>query len=198
MLYAIGLGIAIGLALGGRLAALGTLQIRWARLAVAGLLVQFVLFAPAVTERVGDSGVLPYVGSSLVVLVVVLRNIALPGLPVVALGAAANLAAIIANGGWMPASPSALASLGTTIGEGYSNSRVVPFAALQPLTDTFSMPTWLPLANVFSVGDVLIAAGVVIAIVATLRQEHGAPPQLRRPVTAPGTDGSWSGDRFGP
>src|SRR6185436_18027116 len=81
MLYAIGLGIAIGLALGGRLAALGTLQIRWARLAVAGLVLQLVLFAPAVTERVGDSGAIAYVGSSLVVLVVVLRNIALQGLP---------------------------------------------------------------------------------------------------------------------
>ena len=32
--------------------------------------------------------------------------------------------------------------------------------ALQPLTDIFAVPAWVPLANVFSVGDVLIAVGV--------------------------------------
>ena len=41
---------------------------------------------------------------------------------------------------------------------------------VQPLTDIFALPTWVPFANVFSVGDVLIAAGVVVVIVAAMRR----------------------------
>ena len=47
------------------------------------------------------------------------------------------------------------------------------------------MPTWLPLANVFSVGDVLIAGGVVIAIVATpCDRHHVCAPAIRRRAAA--------------
>ena len=40
------------------------------------------------------------------------------------------------------------------------------------------MPTWIPVANVFSVGDVLIGVGAAIAIVAAM---HGRGPLERRP-----------------
>jgi len=171
MLYAIALGFLCGFALRGRPDGLGTLHFRWAGAAFAGLAAQVVLFAPPVTAAIGDVGALVYVASSAVVLAVVVRNIALPGLPIVAVGAAANLAAIVANGGWMPASASALASLGETLGDGYSNSRVLASPALAPLTDVFALPRWLPFANVFSVGDVLIGLGVAVAIVAAMRAE---------------------------
>jgi Family of unknown function (DUF5317) len=41
---------------------------------------------------------------------------------------------------------------------------------LRPLTDVFAIPAWLPMANVFSVGDVLIAIGIAWTIVATMRR----------------------------
>ena len=50
----------------------------------------------------------------------------MPGMPLVALGAACNLAAILANGGYMPASPGALAALGKAAPTIYSNSAVLP------------------------------------------------------------------------
>jgi hypothetical protein len=44
------------------------------------------------------------------------------------------------------------------------------------------MPTWLPIANVFSAGDVLIGIGVAIAIVAGM---HGRGPRLDVVPTTP-------------
>ncbi len=170
MLYAIALGVVCGFALRGGADGLVTLRFRWAGLAFAGLATQAALFSPPVTAAIGDAGAPVYVVSSAVVLAVVVRNMAIPGLPIVAAGAAANLAAIVANGGWMPASASALASLGETLGEGYSNSRVLASPALGPLTDVFALPRWLPFANVFSVGDVLIGLGVAVAIVVAMRR----------------------------
>jgi len=168
ILWAIPAGLAIGLALGGRLARLATLHFRWPWLALGGLLVQVALFTEPGFAASGSLAPWIYVASTAAVLVAVLRNLALPGLALVALGAACNLAAIVANGGWMPADPGALATAGLNAG-GHTNSIVVPDPALRPLTDVFAVPAWVPLANVFSIGDVLIAVGLAAAIAVTLR-----------------------------
>ncbi len=110
-----------------------------------------------------------YVASTAVVLVALLRNVAQPGLPIVALGAVSNFLAIVANGGYMPASAGALAALGKVHGNEFSNSAVVADPALAPLTDVFAMPAGLPFANVFSIGDVLIAIGIGVAIAVAMR-----------------------------
>jgi hypothetical protein len=99
----------------------------------------------------------------------VLRNLAIPGVAVIAVGAGCNLLAIVANGGWMPADPNALASVGG-LPAGPSNSIVITNPALQPLTDLFALPAWLPFANVFSVGDVVIGIGVAVTIAAAMRR----------------------------
>jgi len=109
----------------------------------------------------------------------VLRNVAVPGVAVIAIGAGCNLAAIVANGGWMPADPAALESIGG-LGPGYTNSIVVAEPALQPLTDLFALPAWLPFANVFSVGDVLIGIGIAVTIALAMRVQPGeAGPSVR-------------------
>ncbi len=169
VLYAVAAGLLVGRLLGGRLKNLGSLRVRWAPAAIVGLVVQLVLFSEPGAALAGAAAPAVYVASSALVFVVVLRNLALPGLPLVALGAASNLAAIVANGGSMPADPGAVASLGRSDGGGYSNSVVLPDPVLQPLTDIFALPAWLPLANVFSIGDVAIAVGVAAAIVVGMR-----------------------------
>ena len=169
-LYAVPLGLLIGWLSGGHLEGLGTVRFRWAGLALAGLVVQLLLFLGPVTERIGDLGVPVYVGSSALVLVAVLANLRLPGLPVVAAGAASNLLAIVANGGYMPASPAALAAIGKTVSTDYTNSVLATHPALAALTDVFALPAGLPFSNVFSVGDVLIALGVCWALVALMRR----------------------------
>jgi hypothetical protein len=171
----------VGAAFGGRWLSIGSIPFRWAPLIFAGFLVQLVLFSDVVAERIGPAGPPLYVISTLAVGIAVVRNVGLPGMPLIILGAASNMAAILANGGFMPAAPGALASLGKTAPVVYSNSTVVARPALELLTDRYALPRGLPFANVFSVGDVLLGAGVLILIAVTMRRgrqialEHVAP-----------------------
>src|SRR5262249_43278354 len=141
LLYAIAAGLILGRLRGGRVSALADLRIRWVWLAVGGLAFQMLLFSPVAHERVGSAGPPLYVLSRVVVLVALLRNLELPGLPLVAVGAFLNLAAILANGGYMPSDPAAWlaltgqASLPT---DAYSNSALIgPGTALAHLGDLF-------------------------------------------------------------
>ncbi|MEA2548852.1 MAG: hypothetical protein QOE42_1450 [Chloroflexota bacterium] len=168
ILYAIPIGLAIGRLAGGHLDGLANVRFRLAPLAALALAVQLVLFSPVAEGLAPELGRWIYVASTALVVVVVLANIRLTGVPLVVAGAALNLAAIVTNGGAMPASPSALAALGAGI-RAHTNSILVEHPALEPLTDVFATPTWLPFANVFSVGDVLIGLGVVVAIAAAMR-----------------------------
>jgi len=175
ILYAVVAGLLGGLLLRGRLETLADTRFRLGWLALVALAVQVVLFSPIAGDRL-DAAVARwvYMGSTALVVVVVLANVRLPGLPIVLAGAVTNLAAIVANGGSMPASASALAATGQTI-DGPTNSVLVAHPALEPLTDIFALPAWLPLANVFSVGDVLIGLGVAVAIAAAMRGSPGRP-----------------------
>lgn len=170
ILYAIVVGLLLGVLLRGSPARLGDLRFRWAPLILIGTAIQVALFSEPVSSRVGALGPGIYVASTALVLAAVVRNVGIRGLSIVALGAASNLAAIVANGGYMPASAAALGSHGAPPGGEYSNSVVLANPALAPLTDIFSLPAWLPAANVFSVGDVLIGAGIVVVIVAQMRR----------------------------
>jgi hypothetical protein len=187
MLYALLLGLIAGWLMGGSMSRLSAIRIRWAPLAVIGLLMQVVLFFGPVAERVGSLGMPIYIGSTALVLVVVLRNLRVPGLVLVAAGAISNLVAILANGGYMPASPGAMAFLGKSVNPGYSNSAVNESPVLAPLTDIFALPPFVPFANVFSVGDVLIGVGVALVIATAMR--GGAPRKLPPTYSRPSTTG---------
>jgi hypothetical protein len=175
MLWAIPAGILVGLAGRGRLEALSDFRFRWGWLAVAGLVVQVGLFTEAGDTLAGGFAPALYVLSTLAVFVAVLRNVRVRGMGIVALGSLANLAAITANGGAMPADPGALALAGLDGPGVHTNSVVLAHPALQPLTDIFAIPASWPLANVFSVGDVLIGLGIVIVIGAAMRQTTAGP-----------------------
>ena len=112
ILYGLVAGFIAGLVIGGRAGGLADLRLRWVPVFLGGLLFQVVLFSGPVANRISELGPMLYVGSTAVVFAAVLRNVRIPGLPVVAIGAAANLAAITANNGYMPASPEALAAIG--------------------------------------------------------------------------------------
>jgi hypothetical protein len=177
ILYAVVAGLILGLVSGGSLARLGDLRFRWAALIALGMVGQLLLFSTSLGAALGDAAPAAYVASNVVVLVAVARNLAIPGLPLVLIGGAANLITIVANGGFMPVSPEAVAAMGRLPKEGYSNSRLVDGVVLGPLTDIFAMPTWIPLANVFSIGDALIGIGAAIAVVAAM---HGRAPMTTR------------------
>jgi len=174
ILYAVVIGLVIGVALGGRPLALGDIRFRWAPLVVVGFLGQVLLFSDAVSTWIGAAGPPLYVVTTLLVGAAVLRNLALPGMPLIVIGAACNMAAILANGGFMPATAEALAAIGKTPSTVYSNSAVLTEPALPLLIDRFALPRWLPLTNIFSLGDAILGLGVVVLVVAVMRRSRGA------------------------
>jgi hypothetical protein len=162
ILYALLVGLVVGALTGGRPARLGSLGIRWPWVIAGGFAAQVILFSEPVTRVVGDAGPPLYVLSTLVVLT----------------GAVSNMVAIVANGGYMPTTAEALQALGKLPPETYSNSSVPAAPVLWPLTDIFAMPAWLPFANVFSIGDVLIGLGIAIAVVSTMHRPDADPSTL--------------------
>ena len=176
MLWAIPVGLLLGVLMRGGLDGLFGLAFRWGPLAIGGLLVQVVLFTPFGDSIAGDFGPAIYILSTLAVFAAVARNWRLKGMPVVAAGALSNLIAITANGGFMPADAGALERAGFGGPGDHTNSVVLADPAFRPLTDIYALPAGIPLANVFSVGDVLIGVGIVIVIVAAMRRTVAHEP----------------------
>jgi len=85
------------------------------------------------------------------------------GVWIVAAGAFTNGATIAVNGGTLPASAAAAQAAGIEQGSDFANSAVLDNPVLPWLGDVFAWPAPLPLANTFSVGDVLIVVGVWVA-----------------------------------
>jgi hypothetical protein len=193
LLYFLAAGLLLGRLRGGRLSAIGATRFHWAWLALGGLMAQVMLFAEPVASRVGSAGPSLYVASTVIVLAALLRNVRLPGLALLAVGAGLNLVAIVSNGGLMPSSPEAWAALtgvASLPSADFSNSALITPATHFPfLGDIFHLPRPIPFANVFSVGDVLIGLGAVWFLVramhphaATAQARHGAPDERSTPA----------------
>lgn len=153
-------GIASALLLGARPSRLFDVRFRWPWLAFLPFLVQVV--GLGVLDLQGDVAALVHAGSYAPMAVFVIANRAIPGLPLVVVGLVLNAAAIIANGGVMPADPDALRRAGIEIDGGFSNSAPVEDPKLAWLGDVFALPEPLPFANVFSIGDVVLVLGVTV------------------------------------
>lgn len=175
ILYGVVIGLLIGAVSGGSAARLGGLRLRWGHVAMLGMVAQLLLFSSPLGEALGSLAPAVYMITNGVVLAAVARNLPIPGLPLVLIGGGANLLAMVANGGYMPVSRAAAEAMGHVSSTGYSNSALLEHVQLAPLTDIFAMPAWLPAANVFSVGDVLIFVGVALAIAAGM---HGRGPRI--------------------
>jgi hypothetical protein len=173
LIYAVIIGIALGLITGGKLDRLGGVRFRLWPVALAGLAFQAVLFSSPVAESVGRLGPSLYVLSTVLVLMALVVNMRQPGIPLVITGAVLNFVVIIANGGQMPASPEAMASLISSAGldpDTFANSVPMTGAVLPFLGDIFVLPRPFPFANVFSIGDVLIGVGGAWFVVKTMHR----------------------------
>ena len=151
-------------------------SIRWWGLAVAGALGQAILFLPSVNAHLGGTAPWLYLVSSVAVLACVLRNARVPGLTIAAAGGASNLLALVANSGAMPVSPDAARLVGHTVATSYTNTVEMADPALKILTDIIAVPAPLPFSNVYSIGDVLILAGVFVTVVWAV---HGSVARLK-------------------
>jgi hypothetical protein len=191
LLYSIALGLVLGRIAGGRVRNLERDHFTWWQLALAGLFVQLALFADPIQERIGAEGPFIYVASTLVVMAALLRNLRLPGLAIIAVGAALNLIAVVANGGYMPSSAAAWLELTGTAAvpvAHYSNSVLIGPQTLFPfLGDIFVFPRPLPMATAFSLGDAFIAVGAVVFLVLAMRgTAHSRTPRPAQPAGVAG------------
>jgi Family of unknown function (DUF5317) len=163
------IGLALAPLLGGRWSRLGELRLRAVGLFYVGIALQVVAFPMAqLPWRTPDrAAVVLWLVSYGLFALGAAANLRVAGVPLVFAGMLSNVAAITANGGHMPALPSALRAAGLHF-EQSRNSARMSAPHLSWLVDRWGAPDWVPLANVFSVGDVLIAAGgLVFALVAT-------------------------------
>jgi hypothetical protein len=180
----VGLGLLFAVLLGGKPSRLQSVHFRhsWAVcLALAG---QFVLFLPLGLP----SGGVPFLHSCTYALLFwfAIVNVRVRTLFLVYAGLALNALAILVNGGRMPVTPGAAHAAGIDTFRSVSESA----SHLQFLGDVFAIPRELPLANVFSAGDVLIGLGAIafIVLVSLDRGDSGqtlAPSRLLEPLSLP-------------
>jgi hypothetical protein len=169
--------VVLPLLLGGRFSRLAHVQFKHVGGILAALGIQIVIIellpGPQVLLRVAHLGTYAMAAWFLI------ANRRIPGLWLTGLGAALNGLAIVVNGGTLPAGASALRLAGMqATGERFMNSGILPHPRLAFLGDIFAIPAGFPLANVFSVGDVLIVLGAswtAFALLGTRWTRHWVP-----------------------
>ncbi len=152
---------------GGRLTWLARMPFRRLELVVVATFIQILVVNVASTVLPAAVSSALHLASYGFVVAFLVANRHIVGLWIVGVGGALNLIAIAANGGVMPARPGALAAAGRAAAvEGFTNSTAVADARLWFLGDIFAWPEPMPLANVFSIGDValVIGAGVILHV----------------------------------
>jgi hypothetical protein len=150
---------------GGRLAQLSTLKFRGAGLLAAAIVGQVLIVSVFPGEGSAAVHTAVHIATYVVAGVFVVLNRRIPWVWLVAVGGALNFVAIAANGGVMPAAPRALEGAGFALDSaGFTNSGAVTHPHVQFLGDVFWIPSSFPISNVFSVGDVLILVGALLAM----------------------------------
>lgn len=194
LLIGVALALAVGLLAGGRLDRLGARPVAWWWVGLAAFALQMAALYADWTPDALDPALIA--GSHAALVLVALTNRRLPGARAAAAGLAMNAAVLLANGGLMPVAPETLALAGRfeawKVGAGTPGSRVVGSKDVVLPTDQTRLEfladrywTGLPgrLGFVFSLGDVVLAAGVFTFVVSTLTTPPGArarkdPPRV--------------------
>jgi hypothetical protein len=149
---------------GGRLAALADVHFRASWLAVVAILGQIVIIS-LLPQGNGWLHHAVHLGTYALIAAFLWANRHIAYLWLAALGGALNLAAIVANGGVMPADPDALATAGVHQEAGdFANSTAIAHPHLAFLGDVFAVPASWPVSNVFSVGDVVLVVAALLAL----------------------------------
>ncbi len=148
-----------------------------------------LIFQAVVLEVPMPDGVAPvlHIGTYAAAIAFLWLNRKVNGAWWVAAGAACNGLVIALNGGTLPARPEAVAAAGNDQEMAFANAGVVENPVLPWLGDAFAWPEPMPLANTFSIGDVLIVAGVAIAAWTGARRLGQGPVKSASVGADPGT-----------
>ena len=181
LLVFVAIGLILALILGGRIENLARVHFRLGYLVLLALAIQVMVFSPWWRRMVGTGFwvEVPYTLSLLLLLLAVWLNRRVPGLLLLGLGLFLNAAVILANGGRMPASLEALRMAGIADSTqsfaalpSTNSSLIGPDTPLWFLGDIFAIPKGIPLANVFSIGDVFIALGAIWFLFGVMFAHH--------------------------
>lgn len=190
LIWAVPIGLLVGYLRGGRLAGLGELHLRAPWLILIALVLQVLIFPlPGLDGPILQQGTAPiHLASYAALIAFVGANWREWGIVVMGVGMLANVIVITANGGYMPTTLGHLRTAGLSraadalascaeAGESpctYANSVLIhEGTALGWLGDVFATPDWVPLANVFSVGDALLGIGLVAYLGAKMKVKGG-------------------------
>ena len=180
------LGLVVGKLLGGRLSRLAETPIAGKELVFAAIGLQMIAFPWNFLPWTTPSGLASaiWLVSFLLLIAMLVMNRGLPGAAIVGAGLACNIVAVVANNGLMPVRADALRAAGTKY-HVHNNSIQLGDPNLGFLIDRWAAPHWVPMGNVFSIGDVLIAIGTIVAIAAAMRAPLGgrtSPSGTGRPT----------------
>jgi hypothetical protein len=175
LLAALVIGLALGMATGGRLGNLSNLRFRWPFFVLAVLLIKEVgLITPL--SRVDGAQIVYAVSLAALVAWTIWHIDLLPGVWLVSIGAALNLVVVVANSGRMPVARE-LAARGSHIlvDRGVVGQYIImgPNTHLTWLADWLALPGPLGgfLLEAYSPGDMVVALGIgVVAFFATKRR----------------------------
>jgi hypothetical protein len=164
LLPSIAIGIVFAVLLGGRLSRVLEVRLRFQPLVVGALALQIVLFSSlgASLSELQHRGL--HLVSYVLLIFFAVVNLRVWALVPVLLGTGMNALAIAANGGRMPVADHAAEATGLPLTE--DSNVTTSTDRLSFLGDVFALPAELPLANVFSVGDLFIGFGMAAFIVA--------------------------------
>lgn len=189
LLWALPFGILVGYLRGGRLSHLAKLELRQAWLVLVALIIQLLIFP----LRSGAQPLIPigteyfHLVSYTLLAVFVVLNWRVWGILAMGVGMLLNFAVITSNGGYMPTQPELLEAAGRSsqaqqlsANSTYANNICMDAqhnlcqkpdtaTALWFLGDVFYVPAGVPLANVFSLGDLLLAVGLIFLLQAKMR-----------------------------
>ena len=154
LIGAIVLGLSIGVALGGRITRLATLEFRALAFFGLGVSAAVVSTVPVTSDLQRGA----YALSFWLLLVFAAFNARAPGATLIAAGLLAQALVVTANGGAMPYSSEAATIAGATVGDGSSLQVALGQHSQLPfLADVIPFPFN---GRAYSLGDLLIAAGL--------------------------------------
>lgn len=196
LLPAVGIGLLIGFLTGGSLAGFSLARFRLLPLLLLAVFIQVLIFTPILgqTDFVARTGNYIYMGTILLTVVVFYKNIHIPGLVVILIGAVLNGVVIFANGGYMPTRAELLDEAGRlenvqqseeaeVAGERLTHTNSViadDDTSLEFLGDIFALPDDWPLSNVYSIGDVFVAVGAAAMTARTMHLKPASGQWKRR------------------
>lgn len=201
LLWAFVTSLIVAILRGGQISRLTIMPLRhgWIALLALAMQVSVIYFPRPRVGSLAEWHTLLLLGSYALLIVAVVLNRHLPGLPVISLGLGLNLLVMLANGGFMPITWEALekAGLAHLALSAEPGARIMATkdvllpreqTSLWWLSDVLVIGSPWPIRAVFSPGDMLLAAGAFWLLQRVMRVTRAVPVTREETVKGEGTE----------